>query len=417
MAQDYTNLQKMAQQYQQQSPNQPNPKTPKSGLGCVLVIVLAAFFVGMGLLVYFWVYPTYFSNSGSDDNDDKISADKKSGSDRKVSKKTSLKGIFMNAVILPGENEKNNLWVMTYRNKGTRYFVNTYIYDPIARETIKSFETEYPTYPPQTKLFYINDEVWRINTETTGIEADINVYDPVSGDEKMNKKSFSDKFPELQGGISKINAYGELPKIDLETKDGKKPVYDLLKDKMYENYSAYRNSFKDDKTTMTIFALGLEKSSESARKKLFLLTGPKTSLWEKNISESYFDNPSTLKFFTKSEAKSISGDKIFLEGEMLYQDDECCFIFHQTQVGSDADRLLSCIEKDGNILWTASTENDLFSKLRATSKDPISGMFFIKHNVHVLRSGDMVLFTFDRFGFIGFDYKTGKKIFEAELSK
>jgi|WetSurMetagenome_2_1015567.scaffolds.fasta_scaffold46810_2 hypothetical protein len=414
MAQDFSNLQKMAQQYQQQSPNQPNPKRPQSGLGCVFVIVLAVFFVGMGLLVYFWVYPTYFS--GNNDKDEKVSADKKSGSDRKVSKKTSLKGIFMNAVIVPGENEKNNLWVMTYRNKGTRYFVNTYIYDPVDRETIKSFETEYPTYPPQTKLFYLNNEVWKINTETTGIEASINVYDPSSGDEKMNTKSFSEKFSELQGGISKANVYGELPKIDMETKDGKKPVYDLLNNKMYENYSKYRDSYKDDKTIMTIFAMGLEKSGESARKKLFLLKGPKTNLWEKNISESYFDNPSTLKFFTKSEAKPIAGDKIFLEGEMLFQDDECCFVFHQTQVGNDAERLLSCIDKDGKILWTASTENDLFPKLRATSKDAVSGMFFIKHNVHVLRSGDLVLFTFDRFGFIGFDYETGKKIFEAELS-
>ena len=154
-----------------------------------------------------------------------------------------------------------------------------------------------------------------------------------------------------------------------------------------------------------------------ARKKLFLVTGPKSNLWEKNISESYFDNPSTLKFFTKSEAKPLLADKVFLEGELLYQDEECCFVFHQTQVGSDAERLLSCIDKSGTILWTASTENDLFPKLRATSKDAVSGMFFIKSSVHVSRSDDLVLFGFDRFGVIGFDYKSGKKMYAVELSK
>jgi hypothetical protein len=412
MAQDYTNLQKMAQQYQQQSPFQPNPKRPQSGLGCIFFIIVAAFFVGMGLLVYFWVYPTYFSGGDSE----KTNSDKKSGSERRTSKKTSLKGVFMNAVIVPGENGNNNLWVMTYKNKGKDYYVNTYIYDPINKETIKSFETEYPSYPPQTKLFYINNEVWKISMESNGIDASINVFDPSSGEEKMNTKSFSEKFSELQGGISKINVYGEIPKINLETKDGKKPVYDLQKNKMYDNYSEYGNSYKDDKTKMTIFSMGLEKSSESARKKLYLVTGPKTNLWERNLSESYFENPSTLKFFTKSEAKPLAGNKIFLEGKMLFQDDECCFVFHQSQVGNDAERLLSCIDKDGEILWTASTEEGLFPKLRATSKDATSGMFFIKHNVHVLRSGDIVLFYYDRFGFIGFEFETGKKIYEAELS-
>jgi hypothetical protein len=411
MAQDFSNLQKMAQQYGHQAPNQSNPKRPQSGLGCIFVIAAALFFAGMGALVYFWVYPTYFNNP--DSSNDKT---EKSTSGNKSSKKTSLKGIFMNSVIVTGENDSKNLWVMTYKNKGTTYTVYSYIYNPDDKKVLNSFEKEYQSYPPQTKLWYINNEIWKICMESNGIDASVNVYDPVSGDEKMNTKSFSDKFPELQGGISKISAYGELPKFDIDTKDGKKPVYDIEHDKLYNNYSDYRNSFKDDKKEMTIFSLGNEKSGEDARKKLFLVTGPKTNLWEKNISEHYFNDPSTLKFFTKAEAKPLLADKVFLEGVMLYQDDECCIIFHQNQVGSNAERLLSCIDKGGNVLWTASTENDLFPKLRATSKDAVSGMFFIKSSVHVSRLDDLVLFTYDRFGFIGFEYKTGRKIFEAELS-
>jgi len=93
----------------------------------------------------------------------------------------------------------------------------------------------------------------------------------------------------------------------------------------------------------------------------------------------------------------------------------CCVVFHQTQAGSNAERLLTCIEKDGTILWTASTENELFAKLKATDKDAISGMFFLKHNVHVRRSGNLVLLNYDRVGFIGFDFKTGKVVFREEI--
>ncbi|MFA5403788.1 MAG: hypothetical protein WC358_02525 [Ignavibacteria bacterium] len=411
MAQDYTNLQKMAQQYQQQSPYQPNPKKPSGGFGCVLVLVLAAFFVGMGLLVYFWVYPTYFSGNDKDE----ISTDKKSGKEKKVSQKSSLNGMMMNAVIAPDEEGNNNLWVMTYKYKNSKYYINTYIYNPEENIILKNFENVSPVFPSITKLLFINNEVWKVNSSSTGLEAEINVYNPESGEEKLNTRGFTEKYPELQSGISNLWVYESPFNISFETKDGRKPVLDLEKDKMYESSTAFRNSFRDEKNEISIFALGVERSGEEARKKLYLVTGPKSNLRDKNISESYFSNPSTLKFITKSEAKSLT-DKVFLEGIMTYQDDESCFVFYQNQTGSEAERYLSCIDKTGNILWTVSTESELFEKLRATSKDAFSTMFFIKSNVHVSRSGDLVLLVYDRFGFMGFDYKTGKKTFEVELS-
>ena len=361
------------------------------------------------------MYPAYFSKTA--DGKKNTATNRKGDSDRNESTESSLKGIYMDALIVPGDNGKKNLWIMSYTLKGKTYYVNTYIYDPADKEVIKSFESEYSSYPSLMKLFLKDKEVWKVNSESSGNPAGVSIYDAASGEEKLNTQGFSQKYSELQGGISKLYARENPPYIEFETKDGRKPAFDLTSNKMYENYAAFRKSYSDEKTEMTIFGLGYEKSSENARKKLFLVTGPKSNLWEKNISESYFDNPSTLKFFTKSEAKPLLSDKVFLEGELLYQDDECCFVFHQTQVGSDAERLLSCIDKSGTILWTASTENDLFPKLRATSKDAVSGMFFIKSSVHVSRSGDLVLFGFERFGIIGFDYKTGKKMYAVELSK
>lgn len=415
MAQDFSNLQKLAMQHSQ-TPMQPSPKRPQGGFGCVIVIIVAGFLLGMGLLVYFWVYPKYFSSTDKDGKREFSLFEKDTDGEKNKSGNSSLDGILMNA--LPVTDEKGNdlVWVMTYKYKSSKYYTTTYIYNPYEEKVLKSYESVTKEYPAQTKLFFSDNEVWKVNTESGGSEAGIYVLDPVTGEEKMNTKSFLEKYG-IQGGIGKMYVAERPPSLNIETRDGRKMVFDIENKKMYDNSSDYRNSFKKDDKTITVFALGYEKSGESARKKLFLVKGPKSSLWEKNISESYFTSESTIKFFLKSEAKQIMPDKVFLEGEMLYQDDESCFIFHQDQVGNNAERLLTCVDKEGNILWTASTEKNLFTKLKASDKESTSGMFFIKHSVHIDKSGNLILFSFDRYGLIGFDYKTGNKLFQEELSK
>ncbi len=420
MGGDYTSLQNHAAQQGQQNPllpnpNKPSPTGPQGSTGCIIFVIAAAFFIAVGSAVYLYLFPGLFENFSSAFDEDKSVTEQKKDSGKKVSKKKSFDGVFMDALIVPDENDKEILWIYTNKFYNPGYIIYTYIYDPYEKIIIKNFESELDNNPPQTKLFLIDNEVWKVNTGSAGIEPGIFIYDPVSGKEKKNTTSFTREYPELSEGISQMNLYDNPPRLDIETKDGRKPVFDITSKKLYGNTTEYRNSFKKDKKNINIFALGIKKSGEDARKTLFLVTGPKENLADKNILEYYFSNPSTLKFITKSEAKPLIKDKVFLEGVLLYQDDDCCFVFHQTQAGSNADRLLSCIDKDGNILWTASTENQLFPKLKATDKDAFTGMFFMKHNVHVSRSGNLVLFNYDRVGFTGFEYETGKVIFSEEM--
>ncbi|MBI5402045.1 MAG: hypothetical protein HY959_01475 [Ignavibacteriae bacterium] len=414
MAQDYSNLQRLAMQ-QSQTPMQPSPKRPQGGFGCIIIIILAGFFVGMGALFYFWVYPTYFG--GSTDGKKEFSLfNKGSDGETNESGSSSLEGIIINSLPVKDEGGNEKLWILTYKYKRSKYILNTYIYDPYNEKVLKSFETESKDYPGVIKLFYTGGEVWKVNMESGSIPAGVFVYDPSGGEEKLNTQGFLDKYG-IQSEIGKMYITENPPNLNIETRDGRKVVFDIENRKLYDNITEYRNSFKKDDKTISVFALGYEKSGEDSRKKLFMVTGPMSNLWEKNVHESYLSSESTLKFFMKSTAKQLMPDKVFLEGVMLYQDDECCFIFYQDKVGSNAERLLSCIDREGNILWTASTERNLFTKLKATDKESTSGMFFIKHNVHVHRQGNLVLFTFDRFGIIGFDFASGKKLFQEELSK
>ena len=406
MGEDYSNLQQAMQQHMQ-SQTPLKPTGPKSNLGCIMLLIGIFVCFVAGLVAYFLVSSENVSGS-------KKSPDKKILTENKSSVKNTLIGNFIDAVMIPRENGKINLWILTNEPEDSKYLIHRYIYDPEEEKILNSFQNKLNNYPPNIKLFYIDKEVLEVNGGATGIEPSIVTYNQENGNVIMNTENYISQFPDLQSGISKLYVREDPLRLDVGTKDGLNITIDPINKISYRNYSEYTGSFKNNNQKVDIFALGYGNSGEDARKNLFLVTGTKANLWDKNIPESYFSDKSTLRFMKKSEAKILLKDNIFLEGVLLYQDDDCCIIFHQTQVGKNADRLLSCVDKDGKMLWTVSTENVLFPKLKATDKDAVSEMFFVKNSVSVSREGNMILFKYERVGLMVFDYNTGKKIYEIK---
>lgn len=422
MGEDYSNLQKMYQQrfqtqYKQtQGPNEPSSYRPKNNAGCGMVAALVSgFLVAAGIAVFL-----FLSEGSFDVIKEKITEespdDSKPVQMKEVKKKKKPEGNLTNAVIIPGEEGRQKLWLQSWELKGTKYLLNTYLYDPFEKEMLGYTGYTSANYPPIYEMLFVNGDIWKVNFSTGPNKAGVHTYDPVTGSEKLNTDSFCEKFPELSGGLSQLYYFPSPPRLNLETTDGRKPVYDITNDKLYASDAEFRNSFKDRKNTITVFALGIENSGESARKKLFLVTGPESSLWGRNVEEYYFTSSSTLKFMLNSESKAIAKGKVFLEGVMLYQDDDACFVLHQDKTGNNAERFLSCVDKSGTVLWTVSTEDELTRKLRATDDNSLSSMFFIKSGVKLSRSGNLVLFSYDKYGFTGFDFKTGKVLFEIEVA-
>jgi len=165
MAQDYSNLQRMAMQ-QSQTPMQPSPNRPKGGFGCIIVIVLAGFLLGMGLLVYFFVYPKYFSSSGENKEFSFFNSNDDDEGGSKSSKSSSLTGTLLNCIPVTGENEEELMWVMTSKYKSSKFYTYTYIYNPLKDKVIRSFETSSKDYSPLTKFYFTGGEVWKVNTES-----------------------------------------------------------------------------------------------------------------------------------------------------------------------------------------------------------------------------------------------------------
>ena len=152
------------------------------------------------------------------------------------------------------------------------------------------------------------------------------------------------------------------------------------------------------------------------RKKLYKVSGPKGQLFSNKSSlESYASNEQSLEFFTGATGEPL-GDRIYLEGIIYYQDEDCALIVHLDQLGQKSNRMLTCIDmKSGKEKWTIQ-QDDLFKKMKIDeNKDSFSSLFFTKDDIKVKRSGGLVTLQFKGEGMMGFDYETGKKLWTLDI--
>lgn len=77
--------------------------------------------------------------------------------------------------------------------------------------------------------------------------------------------------------------------------------------------------------------------------------------------------------------------------------------------------MFTCIDSTGNEKWTAG-QDALFKKMKLdTDKDAFSTIFFIKQKIEISRVGNVVMLQLRGVGLIGFDFATGKKLWEIRL--
>jgi hypothetical protein len=164
-----------------------------------------------------------------------------------------------------------------------------------------------------------------------------------------------------------------------------------------------------DSTQASIFTLEDERNSNK-RKKLYYITGPKGELYFSSPrGESLVEHQGRNR--EKLHAELMVPDKAFIDGELLYFDDEIAVIIHQDNVTKNTNRMLSCVDKSGKELWTIKQE-DLFDEIKGEEDEAFSDMFFIKGYMSAQRSGNVVVFIFRPEGAMGFELASGKKLWE-----
>lgn len=374
--------------------------------GCFGIVGGAALLIVIILAAIFFVYPALTPNS--------------------------IKGDFLDVTVVPSDKPNPNLWVLTdgsfnfiqeTKSPGSHsvgrkcYFCKlwAYIYDPVKGEIIKKIKIEQKDIITSSNILYKKGEVWVVTAQYGENLPGIYVFNSETGEQIMDTKDFIAKYPELSSGVSELYVDKKKPvSIRFKTRDGRSDqIFDFDSGKIYDGWAEYNESKgSKDTTAMSVFVLGSQ--SAAPRKILYYATGPKKEVQDPSHIESYLDNEHSLKFFANATAKRLLPDKGFIEGIILYQDEDACVIIHQAVADKDSDRMLTCVNADGTVRWVIN-QTDLFKKARVDKDDPFSSAFFMKDKFGCQLESGVLIFKLEGSGVIGFDFKTGKKLWELNL--
>jgi outer membrane protein assembly factor BamB len=378
-----------------------------AGKGCIGIIGGIALIIVIILGGIFFAYPALTSNS--------------------------IHGDFMDMAIVPQRDGSAKLWILTdgsfnyiqtnkspgsYSTGRKCFFCKTwtYIYDPISEKILKKTKTEQKDIITSIDMVYNKGKVWELTHEYGENDPKVEVYNAETTELEMDTKAFIAKYSELSGGLAGINYNEKENTITLKTKDGKDQLtYSFDDDKMYETFAEFNESMTKSTETSSVLVLGAQNSS-GPRKKLYKVSGPKGQLFSNRTSiGSWVGDEHSLEFFAGATGEPL-GDRIYLEGIIYYQDEDCALIVHLDQLGQKSNRMLTCIDvKSGKEKWTIQ-QDDLFKKMKIDeNKDSFSSLFFTKDDIKVKRSGNLVTLQFKGEGMMGFDYDTGKKLWTLDI--
>lgn len=412
----------MSESYNSISPSTPRPyipsssgtgrsgTTPKSGcgkIGCFSMLFFIILFAVIGIVGYLFIWPMLFPND--------------------------IGGELLDLTYAEGKDGKGYLWIQT--DPSFKYIeetetpgshsigveclfcrTETFIYDPVAKEVKKKITVDFDGPPPTPTMFSENGQVWIVSDNFRENEPMIMVYDASSGDLIMDTKGFTSKYPQFGAGISQLRVEEKPYRLNIKTKDGLEMVYLIGKDTTFKTTADYNGyAEKTSSGNATIYTL-VNESGATERKVLYKITGPAGKIFTTHIPESMIEDGNYIMKHYESTSKSMTPGKAYLEGEVLYFDDEGVVLLHQDQLGKKADRILTRVDQDGNVKWIKTTNDELFKELKLNEdEDPFNKMFFLRSKLKGDRGGDMFIFKVTGLGIMCFNWNTGEKIWEMEL--
>jgi len=342
-----------------------------------------------------------------------------------------MKGEFLAAEAVPSPDGGLRLWVLT---DGSFHYINRvetpgrisvsreclscktwlYIYDPAGSQILSKFRTSYKGLIIHSWMAFIRGRIWVATGPYEKNESRILVYNVEPAALSRQTADVIAPHPELASGLIGLRMERDPDRLILETRDGRTGlVLALDNERLYPSDVEFEKTLAaGDPGTATVFALSEEGSGP--RKKLFRVTGPR----DKVLSDSLgfmLRNPGSFPSSSQTTAEPLTPDRVYVEGLIFHQDADGCLILHQNAAGPSADRLLTCVSSAGTERWTTAP-SDLFKEFRMdTLKDPMSQIFFLKDKIRVTRTGGVVLLQLRGVGAIGFDFGTGRKLWEIKL--
>ena len=342
-----------------------------------------------------------------------------------------LSGELLNAVAVPGPHDEARLWILA---DGSRYYIMrrespghvsvarkcrscktwTYVYDPVNKTVLSRFQTDYRTLILRTWMVHVNGLIWIVSGSYEENGPRIDVYDAQAARLIRGTADVIGSHPELSSGLIDVRLERNPDRLLLDTRDGRTDLVLTLNDeRLYPTVAEFNSATRPpDQERGTVFVLSREGSS--LRRKLFRVTGPTAGIRNSSL-EFYVVNPNNLFSIARATAEPATPERVYIEGEIFYQDSDGCFILHQDAAGRKANRLLTRVDANGNEKWTAPPER-LFPQFKVDlDKDATSAIFFMKKDIDVSRLGGLVLLQLRGVGAIGFDFESGRRLWDVSL--
>ena len=370
------------------------PPTPKPAQGgCLGIFIGLVLLLGTAFGGYFFVLPVLRPNV--------------------------VRGNFLTLLPVTAAAGKPKLWVYTdhslnfsYKTSGggtTKSGIScifcksiTYIYDPDQQTIDQQWTTEMGGRVATPAMYTKGGKVWIVSGKWIADAPHLEVRDAATGALTMDLAGFAKSMPQLQSGIADVRGETNPDQLAITTKDGQELVYSLDDGTMADK-DAVRKLSSD---TVSMFALASKGSDK--RKALFRVTGSLNKLRNPDYAGSFAGDPKQAQFFLESTSEPMAVGHFFIEPALLYQDSELAVVLHQSEVGGDADRLLTCVDASGRVRWTAP-QGALFSEARVKGSNSFSSMFFMKDSFSGRRAGNLFIFGLKEIGAIGFDLQSGQQ--------
>lgn len=351
---------------------------------------------------------------------------------RPSSSAKGMTGSFLHAAAVPGPGGDYRLWILT--DGSLKYIQRTespgrisiarkckfcktwlYVYDPQSRTVLTKFKTGYKALILYTWMASLGGKVWVATGPYEQNEPNIFVYGAEPAGLIAQTSDIIARHPELASGLIDLRMEKNPERLILDTRDGRKGLVLMLRDeKLYPDETEFQKSLAlDEEGQVTVFALGRDKDG-GPRKRLFKVTGPQGRVKDSSL-EYMLRDPKSLLSMSRVTCEPAAPGRVYIEGVIFYQDAECCLILHQDAAGQAADRLLTCVNGEGKEKWTTAPA-DLFKEMKVDiNKNPTSAIFFMKNEIESSRTGDLVMLQLKGVGIIGFDFETGRKLWEIKF--
>jgi len=345
----------------------------------------------------------------------------------------TIRGNVLATALAPSKDGAPKLWVLTDNSFNCIMKTETpgrmsigreclfcnfrvYVYDPVKEKAVTRFDTPLEDIITVIDMAYAGGKVWIIMGGYGKNEPRIEAYDPETARLVMDTKSFTADHPLLKGGLAAIYYSDREHTVSINTKDGLQGVkFCLETGDLFRDHGEWRSAFIRDDTRDSVAVMARDRSG-GPRKKLVLVSGPRGKLMDHATSlDSYAGDEHSLNFFTGATGKLLT-EKIFLEGIIYHQDRDCAIIMYLDQIGKQANRIMTCYDlATGRRKWTVPPDQ-MFKKMKIDEEDDsFSSLFFTKDTIRVRRTGDLVVLQLKGVGLMGFDYKTGKKLWTLDI--